>query len=369
MNRSAFLLIVAVVSCETVAAQSHSERAAAAEQAGNYEMAIRELRDAVLELPADGQLRTALGVAFFHEGYLADAIGEFRTAIQIQPDDLDARSNLAVIWMNLGDVESALPEIERMVASDPNDLASRSSLGLCYLQTGRWDSAAREYTALLKADPSNPELLYNLAVAQKHRQDDEGARDLLRKSLEIKPDFPAAEFELGETYWQAGMLDEAIGQLQLLVRTHTDFSPAYFPLAEAQRQKGDLDGALATVQAVLRLGPNPSAYQQLAILEKQKGDVDGAAKAFHEAEQLRNKFKLQQAAQLATAAAKRLMQAHDLPGAVRKLEFALSVDAGLAETHFQLGLALKEQHNESRARQEFQKAFELDARLKPPHEP
>jgi tetratricopeptide (TPR) repeat protein len=237
------------------------------------------------------------------------------------------------------------------------------------MQTGRWDGAAREYSTLLKPDPDSPELRYNLAVAQKHRQDDEGARDLLRRSLELKPDFPAAKFELGETYWQAGMLDEAISQLRELCQTHPDFAPAYFPLAEAQRQKGDLDGALSTVQAVLRLGPNPSAFQQLAILEKQKCDVDGAAKAFHHAEELRNKAKLWQAAQLATAAAKRLMQARDASGAIRKLEFALSIDSGLAETHFQLALALKERHEESRARQEFQKAFELDARLKPPHEP
>ncbi len=221
----------------------------------------------------------------------------------------------------------------------------------------------------LKADPDNAELLYNLAVAQKHRQDDDAARTLLRRSLELQPDFPAAEFELGETYWQAGMLDEAAGELQALCKAHPDFLPAYFPLAEAQRQKGDIDGALATVQAALRLGENPSGYQQLAILEKQKGDVDAAAAAFHQAELLRNQAKLRQAAQAATIVAKRLLQGHDIQGAVHKLEFALSIDAGLAETHFQLALVLQDQHDEARARLEFQKAFELDPRLKPPHAP
>ena len=52
---------------------------------------------------------------------------------------------------------------------------------------------------------------------------------------------------------------------------------------------------------------------------------------------------------LATTAAKRLMQGHDLLGAIQKLEFALSVDSGLAETHFQLALALNDRHAELQA--------------------
>ena len=146
MRRITLLTPVVAIHCVCATAQTDSqsyyERAAAAEQAGNYEAAIRELRGAVRAQPADERLRTALGVAFFHEGYLADAIVEFRASIQLQPGDLDARSNLAAVWMSLGDVESALPELEHVVASDPNDLASRSNLGLCYLQTGRWDGAA-----------------------------------------------------------------------------------------------------------------------------------------------------------------------------------------------------------------------------------
>jgi len=350
-------------------AQSHYERAVSAEQAGQYELAIRELRGAVHARPSDERLRTALGVAFFHEGYLANAIAEFSAAIQLQPNELDARVDLAAVWMNLGDTDNAIPELEHVVAADPGDLPSRSNLALCYLQDGRWDDALREYMALLKSDPDSPELLYDLAVAQKHQQNYEGARASLRKSLERKPDLPAAEFELGEIYWEQGMLDEAASQLQSLCRTHPDFLPAYFPLAEVLRQKGDLDLALSTIQKVLQAGPNAAAYQELAILQKQRGEVEAAAVAFHQAEELKNKAKLQQAAQLATATARRLLRAHDIEGALRKLEFALRLDPGSAEAHFQLALILNQQHDDTRALAEFRKAFEMDNRLKPPPEP
>jgi Tfp pilus assembly protein PilF len=97
--------------------------------------------------------------------------------------------------------------------------------------------------------------------------------------------------------------------------------------------------------------------------------VDAAAAAFHQAEELKNKARLQQAAQLAVATAKRLFRAHDTDGAMRKLEFALRLDPRSAEAHFHLALALKQQHADSRAVVEFNKAFELDNRLKPPLEP
>jgi tetratricopeptide (TPR) repeat protein len=356
------------VALQDVAAQSHYERAVSAEQSGDYELAIRELRAAVQVRPSEERLRTALGVAFFHEGYLANAIAEFSTAIQLQPDQLDARADLAAVWMNLGDAENAIPELEYVVAADAADLSSRSNLGICYLQAGRWDDALREYSTLLKSDPDSPELLYNLAVTQKHQQDYEGARASLQKGLQHKRDFPAAEFELGEIYWEEGMLDEAASHLQALCRAHPDFLPAYFPLAEVLRQKGDLDLALSTIQKVLQAGPSATAYQELAILQKQRGNVDAAALAFHQAEELKNKAKLSLAAQLATATAKRLLRAHDAEGAMRKLEFALRLDPGSAESHFQFALALKQKHDDARALEEFRKAFELDNRLKPPPE-
>ena len=251
-----------------------------------------------------------LGAAFFQDSYLADAIREFRAALALRPDDPDARANLAAAWIRLGDPQDAIPELERLAALDANDRQVHSDLGLCYLESGRWSEAAREYTLLLKSDPGSPELLYNLAVTQKHLEDLAAARALLLKCLQLQPDFPAAELELGEALWQEGMLEEAAEHLRSLCAAHPDFLPAYFPLAEVLRQKGDVQGALAATQAVLKANPqSASAYQELAILEQQRGNVDAAAAAFHQAEELKNKSKVRQAAHVATGSALRLLRA------------------------------------------------------------
>ncbi len=355
---------------QTVPTDAFSQRAAAAEARGDFETAIHELREAIRIDPRDPSLHTALGAAFFQDSYLADAIREFRAALALRPDDPDARANLAAAWIRLGDPQDAFPELERLAALDANDRQVHSDLGLCYLESGRWREAAREYTLLLKSDPGSPELLYNLAVTQKHLDDLAAARALLLKCLQLQPDFPAAELELGEALWQEGMLEEAAEHLRSLCAAHPDFLPAYFPLAEVLRQKGDVQGALAATQAVLKANPqSASAYQELAILEQQRGNVDAAAAAFHQAEKFKNESKVRQAAHVATGSALRLLRAGKSEDAARKLEFALRLDPDSAEAHYHLAVLLGARGEEAQSLAEFQKAYALDARLKPPHRP
>jgi tetratricopeptide (TPR) repeat protein len=343
------------------------QRAAAAEQAGNYDQAIRVLRAAKQIAPHDERLPATLGVALFHEDFVSDAIQEFRDALRLRPDDVDARRNLTTALIEFGDIQDAIPNLERVLKDDPKDQTSQDSLALCYLKAGRWTDATGQYRRLLEGDPSSPELLYNLAIAEKHLGDIDSARSHLLRSLELKPDFPAAKFELGELCWQSGMLDDAIAQLQSLRQAHPDFIAAYAPLAEVLRQNGEIHEALSVTKALLRSAESASGYQELAILQKQTKDVDAAAKSFHRAEQLRNLAKPREAAKLITSTAVHLSQNGDQRAAIEKLKFAVQLDPSLAEAHYQLAIAFHLQHEDPNASTEFKKALALDDRLKLPY--
>ena len=49
------------------------------------------------------------------------------------------------------------------------------------------------------ANPDNPDILYNQAVDLYNKNDFKGAEPILRKVVEIKPDFAKAQFLLGMT--------------------------------------------------------------------------------------------------------------------------------------------------------------------------
>jgi len=73
-----------------------------------------------------------------------------------------------------------------------------------------------------------------------------------------------------------------------------------------------------------------------------------------------------QTAVFATNSGRRLRKVGDLDGAVSQFRAALAATPDYAPAHFELGLALQEQGKKEEARQEFQRANELDAHFSVP---
>jgi Flp pilus assembly protein TadD len=74
----------------------------------------------------------------------------------------------------------------------------------------------------------------------------------------------------------------------------------------------------------------------------------------------------QQGAVFATNSGVRLLNAGDLEGAIGQFEHAIQLSAGYAPAHFQLAQALARKGQPAQARQEFQKAKQLDPQLQVP---
>jgi tetratricopeptide (TPR) repeat protein len=74
----------------------------------------------------------------------------------------------------------------------------------------------------------------------------------------------------------------------------------------------------------------------------------------------------EQAAVFATNSGRRLRKAGDLDSAISQFRAALAAIPDYAPAHFELGLALQQQGKKDEARQEFQRANQLDAHLLAP---
>ncbi len=126
---------------------------------------------------------------------------------------------------------------------------------------------------------------------------------------------------------------EAAQALREAIRLQPDFMGAHTTLAAVLRQMGDTAGA----EAESRIG---------AELSKQKTDQQGAT--------------------FDTSSGIRLLNAGDLDGAISQFRNALKLAPNYALAHYQLAIALSRKGEKNEASQEFQKASELDSRLKPP---
>ena len=125
--------------------------------------------------------------------------------------------------------------------------------------------------------------------------------------------------------------------------------------------------AVQVLREAIRLQPDfPGPHITLAGVLRQMGDTAGAQAESRTGESLTKERLSLQGATFATNSGKRMLNAGDIDGAIAQFRSAVKLSPDYAPAHYQLGLALARKGEKGEASKEFQKASELDARLKPP---
>jgi tetratricopeptide (TPR) repeat protein len=118
-----------------------------------------------------------------------------------------------------------------------------------------------------------------LAIASREANDDLAAEKELRRALELNPQLPTANANLGEVLVREG---DAPGAMEAL-RRELEINPNHFAshllLGLLLRQDSRNDEARAHVEKALVLRPaDPGALYQLALVELASGDLEPARK-------------------------------------------------------------------------------------------
>lgn len=133
------------------------------------------------------------------------------------------------------------------------------------------------------------------------------------------------------------------------------------------KQQGKLQDAAASLQEAIRLQPDfAGAHTTLSSVLRQLGDEEGAARERRLGTQISKDKTNMQAATFDTNSGKRLLGLGDLEGAISQFRVALGLVPDYAPAHFHLAEALQRKGQSEEAKREFQRAAELDPRLKPP---
>jgi tetratricopeptide (TPR) repeat protein len=124
-----------------------------------------------------------------------------------------------------------------------------SYLGQAHMASG--DMAAARAAKELAQNPNDFESNIRLAVLLKQEGDYDRARELLARALRVRPDNPAALYQVGSTDLAAGDMDRACATLEKVVKQSPDFLEAHVSLAQVYyrlKRKADGDRERALVQ-------------------------------------------------------------------------------------------------------------------------
>ncbi len=234
------LFVLVTLSPAIVAAQSasagksdlgsHLQRAQAALQRNQPEIAKQELQAALALDPKNADAHTNLGVIEFFQGDCNAAANDLRAALAVRPALAKAQALLGICDSRLGK-RSAQAELE-FAFSKLKDAKLRTQVGIelvgIYDRSGNLDRATSVLKTLVDMNPENPDVLY---MAQ--RLYTELADDTLNKLAIVAPDSARMQQVIAERLVNAGDLPNAIIHYEKALEIDPHIPGARFELAEA----------------------------------------------------------------------------------------------------------------------------------------
>jgi tetratricopeptide (TPR) repeat protein len=177
----------------------------------------QQIVDRILRNGDSAEARLLLGMAKLEALEYPAAIADLTKAVELNPHLPDLYWYLGQAQMASGDMTAARAAFEKELAQNPNDFESNVRLAVLLKQEGEYDRA----------------------------------RELLARALLVRPDNPAALYQVGSTDLAAGDMDRACATLEKVVKQAPDFLEAHVSLAQVYyrlKRKADGDRERALVQ-------------------------------------------------------------------------------------------------------------------------
>ena len=313
MYRALLLIAIAPwLRAQGDSAQELFEHAVSAQQAGDFESAIREYRQFLKQQPQSVDALANLGAALAHTGHFTEAVTEYTAALKIEPSNAAIRMNLALAFYKAGDFAAASRELESVHQSQPADVRSAILLGDCYQRLGKGEQVIDLLGPLESSQPGNVDLEFVLgsALIRTERRkagaamlervgqttnsvdayliagsalldsgDYEGAKRDAVLAAQVNPGFPGVHRLMGLTCDQLSDPQEAEPELRkALIESPEDFQ-VNLVLGGLLLKQRRLDEAQKYIEHARKLdGSSAMAEYELASLQIATNDLDTAAK-------------------------------------------------------------------------------------------
>ena len=207
-----------------------------------------------------------------------------------------------------------------------------------------------------KYSPAEPEFYYALGEAYSKVGDNNQAIHWYDEALRRRPDYPAAQQELGIALIAAGQLPRATEVLEKVAATSSIETIALSDLGGAYLKLGNVERAEQVLQRALTMNPDaPEAHNLMGLLLGRKEDWAGAEKHLREAIAIQPDL-----AEAHFNLANLLARANNLPEAQYHFQKAIAIKPEYADAHHNYGLLLVLMNSYPKALAELREAARLD---------
>ena len=188
-------------------------------QRGDLARAASLLGALVREHPQDAQLLHALGVVEIAWGKFDSAIDYLERALKSEPQNPHALTALAHAKMNAGAFDDARSRLEELIALYPDLPDAHVNLGVVHMECGNAEAARECYARAIAIKPDFVDAIVKLAWLSEREHKCEEAHTLASKAVSFAPSNAAANIALARVRLRMGRQQQAIDQLEQLIKT------------------------------------------------------------------------------------------------------------------------------------------------------
>ena len=148
-----------------------------------------------------------------------------KRALELDAELAEAHASSGLILNNDLEFGAAEEEFRIAIKLKPSYAPVHMWYAALLVAQQRWDEGKREIEKATELDPLSQIIVFNHAFYYWARRDYPRALELLRKTLELNPDFPSAHFALGTIYGTIHRIDDARRELDEAVRILGEKAP------------------------------------------------------------------------------------------------------------------------------------------------
>ena len=222
----------------------------------------------------------SLGVLLASEKQYKMAVLEFQKADALQSNTFETLYNLGEALFREGEYSNADLALNRALKLKPDSPEAQYLLALVYKNEARPLDALNLLISARKISPENPDVILLMAQISMSQDYYEDAIPLLEQGLRVAPQRADLCAALGQSYFMAGKIDNALDQFKKLIELDPS-ARSYAFVALAYRNLGRFDDAKSYVLKGLKLDPSDSGcLLNLGFIEEAQGDQQAAELQF-----------------------------------------------------------------------------------------
>jgi len=322
--------------------------------AGNVEEAIEILKKFNLEQPGSQMAMTILGDAYSRVESFEEAANSYNEAIALDEDNVDVLLSLAQALFFADRLEEAAKRYLQLIEKNSKDAFAHLRLGQIYRGQMKFEEARNYLTAASQLIPDSVEIRFNLALANRDSGLFEEALSQVQELLR-QTERPNDRYTQEERLNRGVFLTHVAMLNSLMQRNNNGTVDSY--IADMYRSAKELDRALAHNRAALLEFPdNRQLLLQNADLMAEKGYVKEGLEALQEMT-ANDTHDLQIFSSMIAIH----QREKDFESAQQILNLAMERFSEDEQVHFLQGTIYERQQNYERAEKAFRTALEIEA--------